>query len=419
MELKPKIGELPEGWRTTQLRDQCDLISKGTTPTSIGKQFYDRGINFIKIESIESDGQILEEKLAFIDKDTHNVLCRSQLRDKDILFSIAGALGRVSLVTEKFLPANTNQALAFIRLRNNSEIDHYYLFHYLNSTEIKKHIELINVQGAQANLSLENIRDFEIKYPTHSEQRTISAALSDVDSLITTLDRLIAKKRDIKQAAMQELLTGKRRLPGFSGELSSVCLGELGSFSKGRGIKKDDVVASGIPCVRYGEIYTHYNDYIREFHSFISEEIAKESQQIRNGDLLFAGSGETAEEIGKCVAYLKDEEAYAGGDIVIFSPKKQNSMYLGYLMNHSSIIIQKARMGQGDAVVHISAKNLAELRLRLPPIDEQNAIATAFSDIDAEIATMETRREKIRALKQGMTQELLTGRIRLVQGAEA
>ena len=218
---------------------------------------------------------------------------------------------------------------------------------------------------------------------------------------------------------MQELLTGKRRLPGFNGQLSPICLGELGSFSKGKGIKKDDVVADGTPCVRYGEIYTHYDDYIREFHSFIPENIAKESQQIRNGDLLFAGSGETAEEIGKCVAYLKDEEAYAGGDIVIFSPKEQNSMYLGYLMNHSSIVMQKAKMGQGDAVVHISARNLACLRLILPPLDEQTAIVTILSDMDAEISILENRREKIRTLKQGMMQELLTGRIRLEQGVEA
>ena len=94
-------------------------------------------------------------------------------------------------------------------------------------------------------------------------------------------------------------------------------------------------------------------------------------------------------------------------------------MYLGYLMNHPSIVVQKARMGQGDAVVHISGKNLAELKLRLPPLEEQIAIAAVFSDMGAEIAALEARREKTCALKEGMMQELLTGRIRLVKGAEA
>jgi len=188
----------------------------------------------------------------------------------------------------------------------------------------------------------------------------------------------------------------------------------LGIFSKGKGIRKDDVVAEGFPCIRYGEIYTKHSDYIRKFYSFIPARVAKESQLLSRGDLLFAGSGETAEEIGKCVAFLGDEEAYAGGDIVIFTPINQNSMYLGYLMNHSSISSQKARMGQGDAVVHISAKNLGDMKLNIPPLEEQIAIATVLSDMDAEIAALEQKREKTRALKQGMMQELLTGRIRII-----
>ena len=128
----------------------------------------------------------------------------------------------------------------------------------------------------------------------------------------------------------------------------------------------------------------------------------------------FKLADETAEEIGKCVAFLDDLEVYAGGDIVAFSPNGQNSMFLGYLMNHSTVASQKARMGQGDAVVHISAKNLAELELRLPKPDEQTAIATVLSDMDAELAAHEACRDKTRALKQCMMQELLTGRTRLV-----
>jgi len=150
------------------------------------------------------------------------------------------------------------------------------------------------------------------------------------------------------------------------------------------------------------------------FYSFIPRQVAKQSQRLRKGDLLFAGSGETAEEIGKCVAFLGDEEAYAGGDIVLFTPSDQDAMYLGYLMNHSSISDQKARMGQGDAIVHISAKSLAQLELRLPHLEEQTAIATVLSDMDAELAALDARREKTRALKQGMMHELLTGRIRLL-----
>jgi len=184
-------------------------------------------------------------------------------------------------------------------------------------------------------------------------------------------------------------------------------------FTKGKGIRKDEVVPYGTPCVRYGEIYTHYNDYIREFRSFIPDEVALESCRIMRGDLLFAGSGETAEDIGKCVAFLGEEEAYAGGDIVIFTPYGQDSMYLGYLMNHSSITCQKARMAQGDAVVHISAANLGQLQLSLPPLSEQRAIASALSDVDALISSLDKLIAKKRDIKQAAMQQLLTGRRRL------
>jgi type I restriction enzyme S subunit len=178
-----------------------------------------------------------------------------------------------------------------------------------------------NAQGGTMGvLNAGMIRPIQIALPSLPEQHAVAAALSDVNALIAALDALIGKKRDIKQAAMQQLLTGKTRLPGFSGDWDIVTLNQLGSFSKGQGITRDNVVDSGVRCIRYGEIYTHYNDIIREFFSFISANVAKQSRRLRCGDLLFTGSGETAEEIGKCVAFLGDEEAYAGGDIVIFSP---------------------------------------------------------------------------------------------------
>jgi type I restriction enzyme S subunit len=131
--------------------------------------------------------------------------------------------------------------------------------------------------------------------------------------------------------------------------------------------------------------------------------------------VLFAGSGETKGEIGKCVAFVSEAEAYAGGDIVILRPRATDSQFLGYALNTPSVARQKASFGQGDAVVHISASALAQVSLALPPVEEQTAIAAVLSDMDAEITALEARREKTRAIKQGMMQQLLTGRIRLVE----
>ena len=260
-----------------------------------------------------------------------------------------------------------------------------------------------------------SFRKLLVLLPPPAEQRAIAEALSDVDELLAVLEALIAKKRAVKQAAMQQLLTGKTRLPGFSGEWGTKRLGEIGGFSKGRGIKREDVSDTGLPCIRYGELYTRYKDYILNPVSRIPPAVALEALPIKKGDLLFAGSGETAEEIGICAAYLGEEPAYAGGDIITLTPSRQNPIYLGHLMNHPTVAAQKARYGQGDAVVHISAGNLAQVKIDLPPLMEQTTIANILSDMDAEIAALERRRDKVRAVKQGMMQQLLIGRVRLIE----
>ncbi len=199
----------------------------------------------------------------------------------------------------------------------------------------------------------------------------------------------------------------------FSGEWETRQLAELGRFSKGRGIKRKDVSYEGLLCVRYGELYTQYHNYIEEVVSRVPPSVAATALPISTGDLLFAGSGETAEEIGRCAAYLGKEKAYAGGDIIVLTPANQNSTYLGHLMNHSIVAVQKARMAQGDAVVHISTNSLAQVQVELPPIAEQNAIAEVLSDVDGLIGALDALIAKKRAIKQATMQQLLTGKTRL------
>lgn len=254
-----------------------------------------------------------------------------------------------------------------------------------------------------------------IVVPPLPEQQAIAEALGDADALIEALEALIAKKRDIKQGAIQDLLTGHRRLPGFQGEWIECRLGSLGSFAKGSGVKKDEANSGPLPCVRYGELYTHHTDIIRRFNSHISAEVAKGTLRLRSGDVLFAGSGETKEDIGKCAALVDDVEAYAGGDIVVLRPSGSSAEFLGCYLNCPDVQRQKASRGQGDAVVHISPRALASIDLKLPPtLNEQRAIAAVLSDMDAEIAALEGKLAKARDVKQGMMQVLLTGEIRLV-----
>lgn len=205
--LKPK-----EGWEVKKLGEECEIITKGTTPTSLGMVFQESGINFIKIESLTSKGDIIKEKVAYVDLFTHNLLKRSQLKVNDLLISIAGALGRIAIVNSEILPANTNQALAIARLKNESKLDRKFLFFILNTVKMQNHLYSISVQGAQPNLSLQNIYDLPIDFPAIQEQTHISTILSDMDAEITVLEQKLGKYKLIKQGMMQELLTGKIRL---------------------------------------------------------------------------------------------------------------------------------------------------------------------------------------------------------------
>ena len=303
-------------------------------------------------------------------------------------------------------------------------------FYWIFSVNFYDRVHSMTAKSSVDSVRREMIADMPIAFPPIKEQQRIANALSDVDTLIANLEKLIAKKKNIKQGAMQQLLTGKKRLPGFAPakptykqtELGKIPtdwevkhLKKIGVFSKGAGISRDESNSGNIPAVRYGEIYTKHNDYIKKFYSHISQDVADKSVKMQKGDLLFSASGETKEDIGKTIAFVDDFDAYAGGDIIIFTPTETiDSIYMGYLLNFPSIAKQKAMKAQGDAVVHITTDSLKKLAVCLPSPQEQTAIANVLSDMDTEIATLETKLAKYRKLKTGMMQQLLTGKIRLV-----
>lgn len=410
---RTEVGVIPEDWEVKTL-EELGKWKGGGTPSMANPGYWQEGtIPWV------SSGDVKHERLSSTEKS----ITKRAVQESSTTLLTEGALLIVtrSGILRKYLPValNTvpvaiNQDIKAVIPKRGVSSD-YLLQALLRSGPI------ILASCMKAGTTVESIefpwlKRFQVPIPTDpEEQQAIAEVLSDVDALLDALDRLIAKKRAIKQGAMQALLTGRVRLPGFTGEWKRCTLSEIGTFSKGSGIRKDDVIPDGLPCIRYGEIYTQHNDVIREYYSFIPPEVAATSRRLQKGELLFAGSGETAEEIGKCVAFIGDEEVYAGGDIVIFSPRKQDSVYLGYLMNYEAVTKQKASFAQGDAIVHISARNLGLVELCLPPLAEQHAIAKVLSDVDAEIEALEKRRSKLRAIKQGMMQELLTGRIRLVQ----
>ncbi len=191
-------------------------------------------------------------------------------------------------------------------------------------------------------------------------------------------------------------------------------LGELGQFSKGKGILKDQLSEIGLPCIRYGEIYTTYDFVVKNVKSFITEEVSKESQEIKKGDILFAGSGETTEEIGKAVAYINEEKAYAGGDVIILSTNKSvNAEWLSFTLETNIARKQKRVLGQGNSVVHIYSRELSKVKLPLPPLPEQTRIAEVLSAWDRAISNVQATIQQVELRNKWLMQELLTGKRRL------
>ena len=186
---KPKIDIDPE-WEMVELGEVCEHITKGTTPTTNGFKWQESGINFIKIENVNSDGTISHGKLSYIDEECHESLKRSQLQVNDILFSIAGTkMGIVGLVDSSLLPANTNQALAIIR--NKGDFEQSFLKHYLMSANVQDDMERIKVGVAQSNLSLKQVSEIKVPKVTIDKQRQIVAQIEKEQELVNANKQLI------------------------------------------------------------------------------------------------------------------------------------------------------------------------------------------------------------------------------------
>ncbi|MHC1740143.1 MAG: type I restriction-modification system subunit M [Anaerolineaceae bacterium] len=219
-------------------------------------------------------------------------------------------------------------------------------------------------------------------------------------------------ERAINQGVMQEILTGKRRLPGFSGNWETKKLGEIGKFSKGKGLQKEDLSDSGLQlAIPYTAIYTDFNEIIRidQVKNFTSN---TNIVTICDDYVLFASSSNMLENIGKTCAYINREKVAIGGDIILYETNA-DVRFIAYLLNtqfHRRKIIS---ISQGSTIRHIYSSALANYEIKLPYLSEQRYIADILFDMDTEISKLEESLKKTILLKQGMMQELLTGRIRL------
>ncbi len=267
------------------------------------------------------------------------------------------------------------------------------------------------------------LRDLLLPVPPLDEQNRIVELLNDISAHIVSLEQLIEKKRLIKQGAMHELLSGRRRLPGFSGEWSEKTFDEVFTFLPTATNSRADLGPEGdVYYVHYGDIHTRFHGVL-DFTSVKPPKIKREkcpnAAQLRNGDWIMADASEDFDGVGKSVEVRglgADEVAVSG--LHTFLLREKTPMFApgfkGYLGYSEFLRKQYLRVMTGMKVYGVSKTALRDLLIPVPPVDEQASLVEVFDDMTAEIASLEVKLAKAHQIKQGMMQELLTGRIRLV-----
>ena len=306
---------------------------------------------------------------------------------------------------------------------NPKEIDGEFLFYKLD----RNPFYLTFDDGAkQTNLRREDVLSCPLALPnSETEQRAIAEALSNADALIESLEQLIAKKRQIKQGAMQELLTGKKRLPGFSGEWAVKRLGDLFSFSGGYSASRDQLSSEGHCYLHYGDIHGSSKmiiDAKEDYQNIPKLNIPLKrivsNSLLEDGDVVFVDASEDDEGTSKYIVVVnKDDIPFIAGLHTIVAKSKTSELtheYPRYCFQTASVHQQFLFFAVGTKVSGISKSNIPKLTLPVPPYPEQAAIAEILMDMDSEIDVLEVKLEKARQLKQGMMHNLLTGKIRLL-----
>jgi type I restriction enzyme, S subunit len=369
-------------------------------------QYHPTGVPFVTSKNIV-DGQLDLNDVSFISKDdARDFNQRSRVDKGDILMSMIGTIGDVVIVD--FDPGFCIKNVALIK---PTDVLGEYLVQFLGSPGFQKRLANQLDGGIQKFISLGKLRRVSIPLPPLPEQRAIAEVLSDVDALIAALDTLIAKKRAIKQGAMQALLTGKTRLPGFSGEWHEVSLKDIADI--------DVESLSSNTDREYSFNYISLEDVDRGIlrgstKMLFADAPSRARRIVRQNDILVSTVRPNLKSHLYVTDAVSDTVCSTGFSVVRCKLDIAEPAFVFYQLFSDQTDQQIQALLVGSNYPAINSGDVRKLLLGLPPLPEQRAIAAVLSDMDAEIDALVRRRDKTKALKQGMMQELLTGRTRLI-----
>jgi type I restriction enzyme, S subunit len=412
LELKPgykqtEVGVIPDDWDVKPLHALADKIMVGIASAAT-HAYRDRGIVMFRNQNIKPS-HLDDSDILFLDGKYELSFKNKRLKSGDLLTARTGYPGTTSIVPPQYEGAQSFTTL-ITRPRRNL-VDSAYLCCLINSETGQSYFDRNQAGGGQKNVNAGSLKYLPVPLPpTRAEQEAIAKALSDADALIESLEQLIAKKRHLKQGAMQELLTGKKRLPGFSGE--------WGMHHLSRFVQNFIVPMRDKPKDLTGEIpWCRIEDFDGIYLSGSKSGQGVDIQTVRTMNLKVYSTGtllvSCSADLGRCAIVsrpLVSNQTFIGLEM---NETVSSTLFFYYYMTSKAEELNN--LSSGTTISYLSREQFEDLDVCVPVGEqEQTAIATILSDMDAEIAALEAKLAKARQLKQGMMQELLTGKVRLV-----
>ena len=417
---------MKQGWERKKLGEICEVITKGTTPTSIGFQFTDSGVNFIKVESLTETGEIISNKVAYISEECHQALRRSQLKANDILFSIAGALGRIGIVQDEIVPANTNQALAIIRLAENVNVSVNFLAKYFVSDLISKEIENLKGGAAQQNLSLGQLNNLPIPIPPLTEQQRIVAILDEAFAAIAkakaNAEQNLKNAKELFESYLQSVFENKGE--GWEEKkLGDSNLVEIIDGDRGKNYPTEkDFLDHGF-CLFMNTKNVRSDGFKFDSKMFISEakDKAMGKGRLKRNDVVMTTRG-TIGNLGLYNDKVEFNNIRINSGMLIFRPNLQQIApeYLFEVFRSGIFKKQIKKHVTGAAQPQLPIKTLVNFTLPVPEsVNEQQIIVQKLNVLSAETKKLETiYQQKINdldELKKSILQKAFSGELTTIK----
>lgn len=410
-----EVGRVPVDWDATSIDKLCTLKARiGWQGLTTG-EYLPQG-DYILITGTDfKDGYIDWKNCCYVSKWRYDQDTNIQIKEGDVLISKDGTIGKVAFLNNIPGPGTLNSGVFVVRPKQGDIVNQAYLSWIFKSIWFKSFIDQLTAGSTINHLYQKDFVKFQLVYPKDkSEQTRIATALSKIDSLISELGKLIEKKRAIKQGAMQQLLTGKKRLKGFSEPWVEKKLGQNASILRGGSPRPIEAYITdspdGLNWIKIGDVKPN-DKYFRKTAEKIRKEGLTKTRQVKKGDFILSNSM----SFGRPYILDIDGCIHDGWLVIQDYQEAYDMQFLYYILCSDAVMSQYVSMAAGSSVQNLNKEKVANVLLYAPTsLKEQSAIATVLSSMDEEISALEAKRDKYTVIKQGMMQQLLTGKIRLI-----